>query len=372
MWTDERKQEFLKILRDEEFSLDQVESFFFSDKGYSQFIELLNFLSVESDLDSDVLSELFLWYFGEEDIDLIAFRLCGKFLFRHNIRKWFCETFSVGFSQTVRAFLDYIRTMSEAHSVHLALENSFELACPLTGPIAQTLNNLLIATGQKASEIDWLDLKEEASQYFELGSEMLEYLHHMIQNYAETAPEPKWVSHEKIEAFDYEEPVLEERDFLKFFEVFSEVADKESIFYLLRFQPYPEEAQERRIDRYYGPMNPIFGSECSSGKGRCRMLSCCCHLDGVAQTEGDPGWFSGYCQNCHRGISHFSHAIRYPFLNGGFGEGYCSDKCLVTYISRLDQERGNVQPSEDLKTDLKRISCLVKVLNELTIHSRKF
>jgi len=78
-------------------------------------------------------------------------------------------------------------------------------------------------------------------------------------------------------------------------------------------------------NRVFGPQNRFEDKNCPYNLneiGPCRMLNCYCR-------EGDDlNWFSGTCDICKKTILNKSHALRYPFKNGGWVGVFCSWDCL--------------------------------------------
>ena len=94
------------------------------------------------------------------------------------------------------------------------------------------------------------------------------------------------------------------------------------------------------LERYYGPSNEIFGQECCSMKGPCRMFYCNCRseldyedtsylsLDLNSKVENQQAWFTGVCEECGIGIETFRYTVRFPVKDGGWIGCFCSFDCM--------------------------------------------
>jgi len=89
-------------------------------------------------------------------------------------------------------------------------------------------------------------------------------------------------------------------------------------------------------NRVWGPTNKIKDRDCVSGpdgKGPCRMLQCeCLGIGDSYETEdfvGELTWFHGKCDGCGKHILDPSHALRFPYRQGGWKGCYCCWKCLT-------------------------------------------
>lgn len=87
-------------------------------------------------------------------------------------------------------------------------------------------------------------------------------------------------------------------------------------------------------NRVFGPQNAFIDQHCPynlNELGPCRMLNCFCRGNGDlvldAQTD-QKEWFDGNCDICNRRIRDKSHALRYPYKNGGWIGVFCSFSCL--------------------------------------------
>lgn len=87
-------------------------------------------------------------------------------------------------------------------------------------------------------------------------------------------------------------------------------------------------------NRVFGPPNAFIDQHCPYNLneiGPCRMLNCFCRGSGDrivdAQTD-EKEWFTGACDVCKRRIRDRSHALRYPYKNGGWVGVFCSFNCL--------------------------------------------
>jgi len=94
-----------------------------------------------------------------------------------------------------------------------------------------------------------------------------------------------------------------------------------------------DQQDEHIADRVFGPQNRFKDKECPYNLneiGPCRMLNCYCRGNGTIETEADSGveWFDGFCDVCNMGIMDKSHALRYPYRNGGWTGVYCCFECL--------------------------------------------
>ena len=86
--------------------------------------------------------------------------------------------------------------------------------------------------------------------------------------------------------------------------------------------------------RVFGPQNAFMDHDCPYNlkkMGPCRMLNCYCRGSGDLVTDAQSDeieWFDGSCDVCRKGIRDKSHALRYPYKNGGWVGVYCSIDCL--------------------------------------------
>lgn len=88
-------------------------------------------------------------------------------------------------------------------------------------------------------------------------------------------------------------------------------------------------------NRVFGPQNRFQIRDCPYNLneiGPCRMLNCYCRGRDDIPVDVDSGleWFDGACDVCGRKILNKSHAIRYPFKDGGWAGVYCGWDCLKT------------------------------------------
>ena len=86
-------------------------------------------------------------------------------------------------------------------------------------------------------------------------------------------------------------------------------------------------------NRVFGPQNKFKDKDCPYNLdeiGPCRMLNCYCRGKNDIPVDVDSGleWFDGSCDVCNRKILNKSHAIRYPFREGGWSGVFCSWDCL--------------------------------------------
>lgn len=86
-------------------------------------------------------------------------------------------------------------------------------------------------------------------------------------------------------------------------------------------------------NRVFGPQNRFKDKNCPYNLneiGPCRMLNCYCRGKNETSPDVDSGieWFDGFCDVCSSTILNKSHAVRYPFKNGGWIGVFCSFRCL--------------------------------------------
>jgi len=121
-----------------------------------------------------------------------------------------------------------------------------------------------------------------------------------------------------------------------------------------------------------GPANPFSGSEllitedeCNK-YGGCRMFFCRCREhyneeDDEEIFDDNLDWFLGYCMYCRRKIRNRYHAVRIPYVSGGWRGCYCSIDCLLDLYTEMMEEAGSIEPPT---TD-----GLIKTLNKKLIDS---
>lgn len=86
--------------------------------------------------------------------------------------------------------------------------------------------------------------------------------------------------------------------------------------------------EDEGLFRIHGPANPLLDSDASQmSAGGCRMLSCMV-FDYDDEDHEYVDWFIGNCQTCLNRIRSRAHAIRLPYLYGGWKGCYCSFECL--------------------------------------------
>lgn len=119
----------------------------------------------------------------------------------------------------------------------------------------------------------------------------------------------------------------------------------------------------RDLFRLFGPVNVQVADqlqvddECSNFGG-CRMLVCRCFEGSPLSpsTEREDHWFTGYCDYCLNQIESYRHAVRIPFLVGGWVGCFCSWDCcrrpasLEKYIVLLSGEE--IYERVDVETEL--------------------
>ncbi len=108
----------------------------------------------------------------------------------------------------------------------------------------------------------------------------------------------------------------------------------------------------RKLQGILGPVNGVADTisdhRCCRFYG-CRMLTCECFThdapDFVATDDDDdrgtPGWFTGQCTECGQRIAQFWHALRMPMspeVGAGWGEAYCSLKCITEHVKDVGQQ----------------------------------
>jgi hypothetical protein len=116
--------------------------------------------------------------------------------------------------------------------------------------------------------------------------------------------------------------------------------------------------ENRDIFRVYGPVNPYSDTDYSTllneeGNPDVNKIYGGARMFTDMQLEYDyeadlpmDDWFVGYCEQCGLKIRSYFHAIREPYLSGGWMGCYCSEDCLLQKI----REEWEASPDYDPDT----------------------
>lgn len=108
-------------------------------------------------------------------------------------------------------------------------------------------------------------------------------------------------------------------------------------------------ASNESLFRIYGPVNPILGDNLT-GKGENEFGGARMFTNITFEDFLEPGqdvvfpleeyspqaWFTGACQQCHRKIRKYTHAIRIPLDHGGWKGCFCDPQCIREYLEYQD------------------------------------
>lgn len=126
--------------------------------------------------------------------------------------------------------------------------------------------------------------------------------------------------------------------------------------FLKLFQVDPEDVKRAQNDRdtfrVYGPCNPMPDTDFSQltaedGEPDVNVIFGGARMFTFQQFEYDyendlpvDDWFRGYCLQCSKRIRAYFHAVRVPYIQGGFSGCYCSWDCVREFI-KMDTEQGD-------------------------------
>lgn len=111
------------------------------------------------------------------------------------------------------------------------------------------------------------------------------------------------------------------------------------IYPVIESQTLDSLQSDQRLFRLLGPANPLLNSTPEElAFGGCRMFSCAV-FDYDSEDLVYYDWFTGICDQCHRGIERRQWALRMPVAPGGWAGIYCSFDCLRKGVDQLEEDR---------------------------------
>lgn len=218
------------------------------------------------------------------------------------------------------------------------------------------------------------ELKEseaEASQNVASKPEYVNLLPGETEEYYENLPneEPNEAQTSESEASELKELLgkyikLPENPNIEPGEIASATVDEVIDMYLSTKSNNRKFKNEFLPERYFGPINAIKDSICSSTpkNRKCSMYYCMCRelseeeafdLTREELIDLSTSWFKGYCDYCEKKIEKMRYAVRYPMENGGFIGCYCSFNCI--YVSKTYP----IYDNDDLR--IQEINFLLKL-----------